>query len=137
MRSLVRDAVPDYVRQAYDEVEKLQRINGEIENGEFLRVVELRKTNGIKYVGRVGEVLKTEKKKKSSVDLDDLNWNSVILEREVRKAILKAKKLKTERVELKKTAQTKQNADDIVHLALQGKSGAVLRRLLTIANAGS
>jgi hypothetical protein len=100
--------------------------------------VELRKADGVRYVGTVGEILKTEKKKKSKPfldEIDEVNFQSVILERELRKAILKAKKLKTERVEVKKTVQTKRNADDIVHLALQGKSGAVLRRLLTIANA--
>jgi chaperonin cofactor prefoldin len=138
MRSLVRDAMPDYVRQVYDEVERQQRISNELENGEVLNLKEIRKMMSDKAVmiGRVGDVLCVKKKKKVGDDvIDDLNFQSAILEREVRKAIEKAKKLKTEKVEVKKTVQTKRNADDIVHLALQGKSGAVLRRLLTIANA--
>jgi hypothetical protein len=111
---------------------KEKRINDEIENGEFVRVVELRKANGYKYVGRVGEVVKAEKKKKSSGDLDDLNWNSVILEREVRKAIEKAKKLKTEKVEVKKTMPKKPDANDVIVDVIHGrvKSYDAVRRLI-------
>jgi hypothetical protein len=113
----IRDAMPSYVRQAYEEVEKLQRINGEIENGEFLRVV------GVKYVGRLGEVLKAGNKKKSKPfldEIDDLNFQSAILEREVRKAIEKAKKLKTERVEVVKTMPKKPDANDVIRQILHG-----------------
>jgi hypothetical protein len=111
---------------------KEKRINDEIENGEFVRVVELRKANGYKYVGRVGEVVKAEKKKKSSGDLDDLNWNSVILEREVSKAIEKAKKLKTEKVEVKKTMPKKPDANDVIVDVIHGrvKSYDAVRRLI-------
>jgi hypothetical protein len=119
----IRDAMPSYVRQAYEEVEKLQRINGEIENGEFLRVVELRKANGVKYIGRLGEVLKAGNKKKSKPfldEIDDLNFKSAILEREVRKAIEKAKKLKTERVEVVKTMPKKPDANDVIRQILHG-----------------
>jgi hypothetical protein len=129
MRSLVRDAVPDYVRQAYDEVEKRQRINGEIENGEFVRVVELRKANGIKYVGKVGEILKTEKKSKPFLDaIDDLNFQSVLVEKVVGDAVKKARML-TQKREVLKT-EKKPDANEIVLVALEGKSGEVLRRLV-------
>jgi hypothetical protein len=43
MRSLVRDAVPDYVRQAYDEVETQQRISHEVESGEVLDLTKMRR----------------------------------------------------------------------------------------------
>jgi hypothetical protein len=131
----IRDAMPSYVRQAYEEVEKLQRINGEIENGEFLRVVELRKANGVKYVGRLGEVLKAGNKKKSKPfldEIDDLNFQSAILEREVRKAIEKAKKLKTERVEVVKTMPKKPDANDVIVDVVHGrvKGYDTVRRLI-------
>jgi len=123
----IRDAMPSYVRQAYEEVEKRQRITTEVESGEFVRVVELRKANG-----RVGEVVKAEKKKKSSGDLDDLNWNSVILEREVRKAIAKAKVLETEKVEVKKAVRKKPDENEIIIGVIHGsvKGYDAVRRLI-------
>jgi DNA-binding transcriptional regulator YhcF (GntR family) len=125
----IRDAMPSYVRQAYEEVERQQRISSEVESGEFVRVVGLRKANGIKYVGRVGEVLKAEK---SGVDLDDLNWNSVILEREVSKAIEKAKKLETEKVEVKKAVRKKPDGKEIIIDVIHGrvKGYDAVRRLI-------
>jgi hypothetical protein len=121
--------LPDYLKAVYDELEREEKRRSEIQNGEFLRVVELRKANGYKYVGRVG---KAEKKKKSSGDLDDLNWNSVILEREVSKAIEKAKKLKTEKVEVKKTMPKKPDANDVIVDVIHGrvKSYDAVRRLI-------
>jgi DNA primase catalytic subunit len=109
MRSLVRDAVPDYVRQAYDEVERRQRISNEVENGEVLDLKEVRKMMSNKAV---------KKKKKVGDDvIDDLNFQSAILEREIRKAIDKAKKLKTEKVDVKKT---KLGANDVILSILHG-----------------
>jgi len=120
----IRDAMPSYVRQAYEEVERQQRISSEVESGEFVRVVELRKANG-----RVGEVVKAEK---SRVDLDDLNWNSVILEREVRKAIEKAKVLETEKVEVKKAVRKKPDRNKIIIGVIHGrvKGYDAVRRLI-------
>jgi len=120
----IRDAMPSYVRQAYEEVERQQRISSEVESGEFVRVVELRKANG-----RVGEVVKAEK---SRVDLDDLNWNSAILEREVKKAIAKAKVLETEKVEVKKAVRKKPDGNkiiiDVIHGCVKGYDA--VRRLI-------
>jgi len=117
----IRDAMPSYVRQAYEEVERQQRISSEVESGEFVRVVELRKANG-----RVGEA------EKSRVDLDDLNWNSVILEREVRKAIEKAKVLETEKVEVKKAVRKKPDRNKIIIGVIHGrvKGYDAVRRLI-------
>jgi chaperonin cofactor prefoldin len=123
MRSLVRDAMPDYVRQVYDEVERQQRISNELESGEVLNLKEIRKMMSDKAVmiGRVGDVLCVKKKKKVGDDvIDDLNFQSAILEREVRKAIEKAKKLKTERVEVVKTMPKKPDANDVIRQILRG-----------------
>jgi len=124
MRSLVRDAVPDYVRQAYDEVERRQRISNEVENGEVLDLKEVRKMMSNKAV---------KKKKKVGDDvIDDLNFQSAILEREIRKAIDKAKKLKTEKVDVKKTMPKKQNPNDVIIDVVHGrvKSYDAVRRLI-------
>jgi hypothetical protein len=114
--------------------EKEKRIDDDLRDGRYIFVGKSIPT--VRYVGTVSDFLSEKKEKEPLVSEDDLNWNAVILERQVRKAIEKAKMLGSERVEVKKTVQTKQNADEIVHLALEGKSGEVLRRLLTtIANA--
>jgi hypothetical protein len=97
--------MPSYVRQAYEEVEKLQRINGEIKSGEFLRVVELRKADGVRYVGTVGEILKTEKKKKSKPfldEIDEMNFRSVLVEKAVEDAVKKTRTLLAEKKEIVK-----------------------------------
>jgi hypothetical protein len=111
--------LPEYVFKAYV--------------GEYLDLKAINKmlTQKAVVIGTVGEIFGEKKKKFVDDDvIDDVNWNSVILEREVRKAIEKAKMLGSEKVDVKKTRQKKQNADEIVHLALQGKSGEVLRRLV-------
>jgi len=82
--------LPDYLKEVYDEVERQQRISHEVENGEVLDLKEVRKmmSNKAVMIGRVGDVFD---------EIDDLNFQSVLVEREVRKAIEKAKKLKTEK----------------------------------------
>jgi hypothetical protein len=115
--------MPSYVRQAYEEVEKLQRINGEIENGEFLRVVELRKANGVKYVGRLGEVLKAEKKKKSKPFLDETdvcNSESVFVQMAVEKAVKKCAALNMSKIEVAKQNVEKPLVLELPKIALHG-----------------
>jgi hypothetical protein len=106
--------LPDYLKAVYDELEREEKRRSEIQNGEFL------KANGYKYPVIIG----TEKKKKSQPfldEIDDLNFNSVVLERELRKAIEEAKKLKTERVEVKKTVPKKPGANDVIRQILHGE----------------
>jgi hypothetical protein len=100
-------------------------------NGEFL---ELRKADGFAYPRIIGTVDDFLKEREFQKILAEIRKNAVDVEVEVAKAVSKTLPLRSEKVEVKKTVQTKRNADDIIHLALQGKSGAVLRRLLTIAN---
>jgi len=107
---------------------KAERIDDDLRNGKYVFVGKAIPT--ARYVGTISEVLSKKKEKEPLVTEDDLNWNSVILAREVGKAIEKAKMLGSEKVDVKKTRQKKQNADEIVHLALQGKSAEVLRRLV-------
>jgi hypothetical protein len=74
-------------------------------------------------VGTVGEILKTEKKKKSKPfldEIDEVNFQSVILEREVMKAIKKCAALKTGRLEVKKTMPKKPDANDVIRSILHG-----------------
>jgi len=133
MVSLIRDAMPSYVRQAYDEVEKLQRINGEIENGEVLRVVELRKADGIKYVGKVGEILRTEKKSKPFLDEIDLcSSEDVFVKIAVEKAVKKCAALKTEKRDVVKQRNNveKPAVLELPLIALHGRN-ATLNELLS------
>jgi hypothetical protein len=108
--------------------EKEKRIDDDLRDGRYIFVGKSIPT--ARYVGTVSDFLSEKKEKEPLVTEDDLNWNSVILAREVGKAIEKAKMLGSEKVDVKKTRQKKQNADEIVHLALQGKSAEVLRRLV-------
>jgi hypothetical protein len=84
--------------------EKEKRIDDDLRDGRYIFVGKSIPT--VRYVGTVSDFLSEKKEKEPLVSEDDLNWNSVILEREVRKAILKVQKLKTK---TKKTDVVKQN----------------------------
>jgi hypothetical protein len=112
---------------------KEKRINDEIENGEFVRVVELRKANGYKYVGRVGEVVKAEKKKKSKSFLDETdvcNSESVFVQMAVEKAVKKCAALKMSKIEVVKQNNVEKPAVlELPLIALHGRN-AVLNELM-------
>jgi hypothetical protein len=108
----VRDAMPDYVKKVYREVELEQEING----GAFL---DLKAINKMLTPDRAVQIIKNEKLSDGDL-IDDLNFNSVVLEREIKKAILRAKKLKTEKVEVKKTTPKKPDANDVIRSILHG-----------------
>jgi hypothetical protein len=98
---VVRDAMPSYVRQAYEEIERRQKINAEIEGGEFLRVVELRKADGFAYpriIGTVADVLKERREAEYRKLLETVRKNSLDIEVEVAKAISRTLTLKRKEV---------------------------------------
>jgi hypothetical protein len=112
---------------------KEKRINDEIENGEFVRVVELRKANGYKYVGRVGEVVKAEKKKKKPFldEIDVCNSESVFVQMAVEKAVKKCAALKTEKRAVVKQRNNveKPAVLELPKIALDG--GTAVNKLMT------
>jgi len=134
----VRDAMPDYVKKVYREVELEQEING----GAFLDLKAINKmlTPRAVQIGTVGEILGVKKKKVVDDDvIDEVNFRSVLVEKAVEDAVKKAKMLKMPRKEVVK--QNNVERSDLLELpaiALHGRnfvlnelmSWRVLRRLM-------
>jgi len=110
--------------------EKEKRIDDDLRDGKYIFVGKAIPT--ARYVGTISDFLSEKKEKEPLVTEDDLNWNTVILAREVGKAIEKAKKLKTEKVEVKKTMPKKPDANDVIVDAIHGrvKGYDAVRRLI-------
>jgi glycyl-tRNA synthetase (class II) len=108
-------------------------IDKELERGEYVMVAKEKASvphiEVARYVGTWEEVQRREREKEFRKIMREMKQNNALLERELRKAIEKAKKLKTERVEVVKMPK-KPDANEIVLVALEGKSGEVLRRIL-------
>jgi hypothetical protein len=111
---------------------KAKRIDADLKNGEYVFVGKSIPT--VRYVGTVGDFLTEQRDKEFQKILEVVSRNSVDVEVAVAKAVVKTLPLKeTPKIEVKKRREP--DANEIVFVALEGKSGAVLRRLLTIANA--
>jgi hypothetical protein len=107
--------------------EKEKRIDDDLRDGKYIFVGKSIPT--VRYVGTVSDFLSEKKEKEPLVTEDDLNWNAVLVEREIRKAVLKAEKLKTEMKEVKKAVQKKPELNDVIRQILHGRIryGDVLR----------
>ena len=135
MRSLVRDAVPDYVRQVYDEVERQQRISNELESGEVLNLKEIRKMMSVKKVrgmferaaqiGTVvtaGDFMKERRDAEFRELLETMRKNSaeINVAVEVLKARSRTLALKTPRVDERKKTVEKPMVLELPRIALHG-----------------
>ena len=125
--------LPSCLKEVYDEVERRERISNDIESGECLNLKEIRKMMSDKAVmiGRVGDVLCVKKKKKVGDDvIDDLNFQSVLVEKAVEDAVKKARML-TQKREVLKT-EKKTDANNVISLIVHGrlKGYNALRRVL-------
>jgi hypothetical protein len=104
--------LPDYLKAVYDELEREEKRRSEIQNGEFLKVN-----------GRVGEVLKAEKKKKSKPfldEIDEVRFRSVLVEKAVEDAVKKARMLRMRKKDFRKNIVEKPVILELPKIALHG-----------------
>ena len=119
----------------YFEWKKTFDLTQEVSRGEY---VDVQKVNAmfmpsvqiVRCVGTVDDVLKEKREAEFENLLKKMKQNSVDVEVEVGKAISRTLTLKTPKIEVTKIVEKKPDANEIVHLALQGMSGEVLRRLM-------
>jgi hypothetical protein len=127
----VRDAMPDYVKKVYREVELEQEING----GAFLDLKAINKmlTPRAVQIGTVGsEILGVKKKKVVDDDvIDEVNFQSVLVEKAVEDAVRKARML-TEKKDVIKMLPKKPDANDVIVDVIHGrvKCYDAVRRLI-------
>jgi hypothetical protein len=119
----------------YLEWKKTSDLTQEVSRGEY---VDVQKVNAmfmpsvqiVRCVGTVDDVLKEKREAEFENLLKKMKQNSVDVEVEVGKAISRTLTLKTPKIEVTKIVEKKPDANEIVLVALEGKSGEVLRRLV-------
>jgi len=117
---VVRDAMPDYVKKVYREVELEQEIN----DGSFLDLKAINKmlTPRAVQIGTVGEILGIKKKKKVVDDdvIDEVNFQSVLVEKAVEDAVKKARMLRMQKKDVRKNIVEKPVILELPKIALHG-----------------
>jgi len=126
----------------YLEWKKTFDLTKEVSRGEY---IDVQKVNAmfmpnvqiVRYVGTVDDVLKESREAEFEKLLKTVRKNSIDIEVEVAKAVAETLPLRSEKVEVVKTMpkkpNPKPNPNEIVLVALEGKSGEVLRRILDAA----
>jgi hypothetical protein len=120
-----------------EQLEKQRQLQREIMNGEFL---ELRKANGFAYpriIGTVADFMKERREAEYRKILEKIRRDAVDIE--VAKSIAIAKTLplkKTPKIEVKKIAQKKPDANDVIVDVVHGrvKGFDAVRRLIENAD---
>jgi hypothetical protein len=126
---VVRDAMSDYVKKVNREVELEQEIN----DGYFLDLKAINKmlTPRAVQIGTVGELLKTEKKKKSKPfldEIDEVNFRSVLVAKAVEDAVKKARMLRMQKKDVRKNIVEKPRVSELPLIALHGNLNKVMTR---------